>query len=151
MVWLYNPKNLKIFRIWLESDTEAVLESGDTEINQSLVIGKLMQWSLGNVNQIQTITLKPLFVLLRLSSISTKYGPITDTSKHITPGTWVMYPFKVSILTLTDWTAFPLDVQPLLWGTVQIRTAGLKVHPVTFDITILKRWKNKVSMNLLHE
>lgn len=40
MVWLYNPKNLKIFRIWLESDTEAVLESGDTEINQSLVIGK---------------------------------------------------------------------------------------------------------------
>lgn len=41
MVWLYNPKNLKIFMIWLESDTEAVLESGDTEINQSLVIGKL--------------------------------------------------------------------------------------------------------------
>lgn len=41
MVWLYNPKNLKIFRIWLESDTEAVLESGDTEINQILVIGKL--------------------------------------------------------------------------------------------------------------
>lgn len=41
MVWLYNPKNLKIFGIWLESDTEAVLESGDTEINQILVIGKL--------------------------------------------------------------------------------------------------------------
>lgn len=39
--------------------------------------------------------------------------------------------------TLTDWTAFPLDVQPLLWGTVQIRTASLKVHPVTFYITII--------------
>lgn len=60
------------------------------------------------------------------------------------PGTRVMYPLKAVRPTLTDWTAFPLDVQPLLWGTVQIRTAGLKVHPVTFYITILKRLKNKV-------
>lgn len=47
MVWLYNPKKLKTSRIWVESDTKAVLKSGDTEINQSLVIGKTIgHWEL---------------------------------------------------------------------------------------------------------
>lgn len=63
-----------------------------------------------------------------------------------------MYPLKVAKHTLTDWTAFSLDVQPLFWGTVQIGTTDLRVHLVTFHHTILKRWKTiKVSINLLHE
>lgn len=39
--------------------------------------------------------------------------------------------------TLTDWTAFSLDVQPLFWGTVQIGTTDLRVHLVTFHHTII--------------
>lgn len=53
-----------------------------------------------------------------------------------------MYPLKVAKHTLTDWTAFSLDVQPLFWGTVQIGTTDLRVHLVTFHHTILKKVKD---------
>ena len=54
-------------------------------------------------------------------------------------------------LTLTDWAALPLNVQPLFWGTVQIGTTDFGVHFVTLHHAILKGQKSRISETILLE